>query len=703
MTLLAYVVLPPAISQFEHRYLRRLNRVALWFFAAHIPVLMAVAWVADTGPLSALLLGAAVLVGPVLAIRGLKNPRSVSLVHGVTAMLMGGLLVHFGQGPMQIEMHFYFFALLAMLCMFANPMVNLVAAGTAAVHHLGVWLVLPSSVFNYEAQWWVVLVHAGFVVLETIAACYISRSFFDNVIRLEKIVEARTTTIREKQRDMRLILDNVETGLVTVDLQGRLSAECSRVAQEWFGPPVAGAPLSSWLAAHDPNFGDWLDLGLESVGEGMLPPEVALGQLPSQMKKADRTYALAYQLIAPEDSALPAPGDERRSDPRPEAEAVRPEKILVIVSDITERLRAEAQSRRQTELLSFFRHISRDKQGFVEFLDEAAEIVATLRDGSATDLAHLKRMLHTLKGNAAIFGMNELAEVCGELENFMAENKTPPDDSAMGVLFLAWNSVRTDLEALLGESEGSGIDLDAGEHASLLRAVLDGTDRESIAAMLRSLHCEPAAKRLARAAQQLQALAERLGKQHVQVVVQPNGLRMDRNHFHRFWAEFIHVLRNTIDHGVEPVQQRQERGKPLKAMVRVATSIEDQALVVSVEDDGPGIDWGRLKAKGLAQGLAVDTDEAVTELLFASGISARDEVSDVSGRGVGMGAVRAACIALGGTVQVRSQPGLGTSLRFVMPHHGLVHAGFALFGAPPAASPALASTPMPADATALPA
>jgi hypothetical protein len=56
-------------------------------------------------------------------------------------MLMGGLLVHFGQGPVQIEMHFYFFALLSMLCMFANPMVNLAAALTVTVHHLIVWCI----------------------------------------------------------------------------------------------------------------------------------------------------------------------------------------------------------------------------------------------------------------------------------------------------------------------------------------------------------------------------------------------------------------------------------------------------------------------------------------------------------------------------------------------------------------------------------
>src|SRR4029453_6189479 len=121
----------------------------------------------------------------VLAWRSFDNPRSVSLVCGFAAMLMGGLLVNFGQGPVQIEMHFYFFALLAMLVLYGDPVVIDVAAVTVAAHHLLVLIYLPASVFNYAAPWWVVAVHAGFVVLESLATVYIARSFFDNVIGLE--------------------------------------------------------------------------------------------------------------------------------------------------------------------------------------------------------------------------------------------------------------------------------------------------------------------------------------------------------------------------------------------------------------------------------------------------------------------------------------------------------------------------------------
>ncbi len=163
-TLWSYLMLPPEITAFEDQYLRRMNRVGLIFFSLHVPVFMAVAALCHTGVLTALVLTLLVLVGPAIAYRSLTNVRAMSAVFGFTAMCMGGLLVHFGQGPMQIEMHFYFFVLLALLAVFGNPLAIVVAAVTVALHHLVLYFVLPSSVFNYEASVWAVGVHALFVV-----------------------------------------------------------------------------------------------------------------------------------------------------------------------------------------------------------------------------------------------------------------------------------------------------------------------------------------------------------------------------------------------------------------------------------------------------------------------------------------------------------------------------------------------------------
>jgi len=657
MRLTKYLALPKEMTPFEQRYLVRLNKIALMFFYLHIPALMAVAWVAGSGVFSALGLSLVVMVGPTVAYRTIKHPRSLSVVYGITAMLMGGLLVHFGQGPVQIEMHFYFFALLAMLCMFANPMVNLAAAVTVALHHLIVWLIVPRSVFNYEAQWWVVLVHAGFVVLETVAACYISREFFDNVIGLEKIVEARTATIREKQRDMRLILDNVETGLITVDLDGRMSSECSRVVEQWFGAPVAGQKLAAWLGERDANYGEWLDLTLESVKEGMLPPDVALGQCPARLTDGEKTYAVNYQIITGADRA--------------------PEKILVIVTDITERLRKEAAERGQAELLTLFQHIMRDKSGFIEFLNEAESLMRALRGGEYDDVEHMKRIIHTLKGNCAIFGMRRVAEICHELENAIAEEGQAPTAGQMGNLHEAWALIRDDLEKMLGDGRQGFIEIDDADYEAIVKAVLDGVDARIVTRMIESWRLEPAERRLARIEQQIRGLCERMGKSKVAVAIEPHDLRFNSEHFAPFWSAFIHVLRNAVDHGIEDGELRQQHGKPEQSLIKVSTRVENEHFIVTVEDDGPGVDWEALRAKASELGVAGSALDKTENLIFLPGVSSKQSVTELSGRGVGMGAVRDACAALGGSVEIESRRGIGTRVSFVMPKDQAVYEGHA--------------------------
>jgi len=91
-----YLALPAEITPFERDFLARLNKVALVFFSLHLAVVMAVAWAAGTGVLQALAFSLVVITGPAIAYLTIRNPRSISVVHGVAAMLMGGLLVHLG-------------------------------------------------------------------------------------------------------------------------------------------------------------------------------------------------------------------------------------------------------------------------------------------------------------------------------------------------------------------------------------------------------------------------------------------------------------------------------------------------------------------------------------------------------------------------------------------------------------------------------
>jgi len=214
--LISYLILPKEISKFEREYLASMTKVGLWFFWAHLPVLMIVAALAKTSIIRAGIYAAVVLVGPTIAYKTFRNPRHVTRVYAFTAMALGGLLVHFGEGPMQIEMHFHFFVLIALLAVYADPVVIIIAAVTVALHHLLFWAIAPESVFNYNASAWSVVVHALFVVVESVAGCFVARSFFDNVIGLERIVGRRTSELATRTDQMMMVLSNVEQGLVIV-------------------------------------------------------------------------------------------------------------------------------------------------------------------------------------------------------------------------------------------------------------------------------------------------------------------------------------------------------------------------------------------------------------------------------------------------------------------------------------------------------
>ncbi len=133
----------------------------------------------------------------------------------------------------------------------------------------------------------------------------------------------------------------------------------------------------------------------------------------------------------------------------------------------------------------------------------------------------------------------------------------------------------------------------------------------------------------------------------------------------------LHVLRNAADHGVESGQVRAAAGKPVEARIRLAARTAGDQVVLEVADDGAGVDPARVRARAEARGLiaadAVMDEAEIIDLIFRPGFSTRDTVSAVSGRGVGMDAVRAGVTRLGGRVEVESRPGAGTTVRMTLP------------------------------------
>jgi two-component system chemotaxis sensor kinase CheA len=167
-------------------------------------------------------------------------------------------------------------------------------------------------------------------------------------------------------------------------------------------------------------------------------------------------------------------------------------------------------------------------------------------------------------------------------------------------------------------------------------------------------------------------LARKLGKQ-VDLVIEGEQTQADKNVIEALFDPLLHMVRNSLDHGVERPDARRAAGKPEAATIRLAAQQDADQVVIEVTDDGRGIDPAVIKQKAYERGLldearlASISDEDATMLVFAAGFSTAEQISDLSGRGVGMDVVRDAVEKAGGRIAMNSRKGAGTTVRLYLP------------------------------------
>jgi two-component system chemotaxis sensor kinase CheA len=165
-------------------------------------------------------------------------------------------------------------------------------------------------------------------------------------------------------------------------------------------------------------------------------------------------------------------------------------------------------------------------------------------------------------------------------------------------------------------------------------------------------------------------LAASLGKS-VEMEITGEETELDKGVIERIGDPLTHLVRNAVDHGIESPAERQAAGKPAEGRVRVAAYHSGGSVVIEISDDGKGLDAARIRAKAVERGLIRGgeplTAEQVQALIFEPGFSTAEQVTDVSGRGVGMDVVKRNVEALNGSVAVESTAGAGTCFRIRLP------------------------------------
>ncbi len=165
----------------------------------------------------------------------------------------------------------------------------------------------------------------------------------------------------------------------------------------------------------------------------------------------------------------------------------------------------------------------------------------------------------------------------------------------------------------------------------------------------------------------------RKNDKEIQLIISGQETEVDRTVVEEIGDPLVHLLRNAVDHGIESMEERMKQGKPSTGIVRLDAKHEGNNVVIDVQDDGKGLDREKIIAKAVERGLIDEmsaaglNDEEIFSFIFMPGFSTNDQVTDLSGRGVGMDVVKTSIENLNGSISVESEKGKGTKVTIRLP------------------------------------
>ncbi len=484
-------------------------------------------------------------------------------------------------------------------------------------------------------------------------------------------------------RRMAALLDNAGQGFLSVGRDGLVEPQYSQECRKIFGRDIEGEDVAALLFPDDAAGRETMSGNIRRIVDE--PDDyrrsLYLSLMPGQVVRGEATLRLAYRPLAGE-------------------------RLMFVITDVTDAVRLKDAVARERNRLACVVAVVREQRDFFTVLDafaafrrEAAAVAARATDvRSALDGVY--REVHTLKGLFLQLECGSVAKALDDLESGLAALRQPdvrdasgtPDAAALAAL-LGDTAVDAALERdldVVREALGPEfftrrgevcLDGELAEALSLLAGRLlaqdggNGLAPEDAAVLeaARALRFVDLRKLLSAYPRTAQRLAAAQGKTVAPFRVEGGPVPVDPARFGPLAKSLVHVFRNAVDHGLEPPAERTAAGKEPAGRIACAVSVANGIVAIEVADDGRGVDVGTVRARAFelglvgAEDLAAMDDAAIVELVFRDGFTALRVAGELSGRGMGLAAVRAEAERLGGRVLLENHPGRGTRLVVTAP------------------------------------
>ncbi|HYX38953.1 MAG TPA: 7TM diverse intracellular signaling domain-containing protein, partial [Oligoflexus sp.] len=487
----------------------------------------------------------------------------------------------------------------------------------------------------------------------------------DHVVSMNENLEL---LVDEKTRDIRSIMAHIQLGIFAIGReQFRIEKDYSQHLKDLFeATELADADACTVLFEATSLSSDEISQAVNalaaSLGETMLAYDMNAHCLPRELKRRrkdgkDRILDISWNPIANDEDVI--------------------EKMLVTVRDVTElrALEEEAQDRKE-ELQFIGELINVTPEAFRRFIHSCYDFIYENRKllNSQSiyqkDLEVLKVLfinMHTMKGAARSLYFKKMTRIFHDVEQYYAILQREPQ--------VKWDvqKMKNDLDEVerivttyaeinkekLGRKSGDerDVELTEGQVISMYRGLSNVEEsykevfRAKDSALLTDMKSSlfpliftPAEHVLVDICQCVTTLAKDLDKAKPVIRIQAEGLFMTRHGEDLLRRVFVHILRNTMDHGIEKPQVRKNKGKPEAGLITITMEKGPESVLLRYQDDGRGLDIEAIRNRAKSQNFAEYSDslslQDAAELIFCSGLSTATKVGDISGRGVGMDAVR---------------------------------------------------------------
>lgn len=505
---------------------------------------------------------------------------------------------------------------------------------------------------------------------------------------LEQMVSDRTRQLHESNNFIKAMINSLDQGLVVFDANLDISPIFTKASLDVFEQSPENKKFTELIRKNSPDEESKIEQWAQVTFNNLLPFESAMALGPTSMQLGEGIESSNYKFV-----------DLKYYPMKDEDDKIT--NIVAVATDKTKEQISEHNFKKQEAYVEMILKILKNKTSFHSFIQEVNNIFVNFKncyneDENTLNLELAMMLFHTLNGGFGLYRMLDLQKQARRSEQFIIDNKTQSNASHASmaeelykqVLLLKNNFIYSleDLDRTLGTNflkqektreikterihelyeNLKTLKNNFNSNPTLMNEIND-FENEFLDDFIKL----PISDLFATYQELCDQTAKKIGKKINPIAYSNPDFKLNPETYEEFINVLIHLFRNNLDHGIETPSKREGLNKNPSGTISIEAKEDNSSLVITISDDGQGINPAIIRAKmkkiNPDYDLESESDAEVIYRIFEPYFSTREEVSELSGRGVGMSAIKEVVESMNGSIEIHSEINRGTSFRFIFP------------------------------------